>query len=227
MAISWRKNYTRYREYFLNVSQIYKERPDVKAFLEIFLSLMAISFFSIFALKPTAITIAELTKGIKEKEATLVIMDKKIQDLSRAQTIYSQESSRIALLSQSIPKIPFPELFVRQLEGTAGAQGVKILGISVGEVILKGELEDSIVRRRAEENPLPNDAGDVSFSISVTGDYQNLIGFLGNMESLRRPVKVDLASLNEALKEDEEILVLVISGRIPYFGGEKISELLP
>ena len=44
MAVGWRKDYTRYQRYFLNLFAVYKNRDDVKAFLEIVLSLATITF---------------------------------------------------------------------------------------------------------------------------------------------------------------------------------------
>ncbi|MCK4588646.1 hypothetical protein KAT60_02400, partial [Candidatus Woesebacteria bacterium] len=88
MALGWRRGYLRYKSYFLNVIVVYKRRKDLRMFLEITLSLVTISFFAVFALKPTLLTIAELTKEIKTKEETVAKMDEKIQNLERGQQIY-------------------------------------------------------------------------------------------------------------------------------------------
>ncbi len=80
MALGWRKDYLRYRSYFLNVLNLYKRKEDLRMFLEIMLSLSAISFFSIFALRPTFLTIATLLKEINAKKGTIITMDTKIKN---------------------------------------------------------------------------------------------------------------------------------------------------
>ena len=81
MNQSWRREYLRYKSYFLNVMGRYKERADVKVYLEILLSLATISVFAIFALRPTILTIAGLLKEIETKKETLAKMDEKISNL--------------------------------------------------------------------------------------------------------------------------------------------------
>jgi hypothetical protein len=115
MALGWRKDYLRYRSYFLNIVNVYKQRRDVKAFLELILTLVTISFFALFALKPTLLTIIELLREIEAKEETVEKMDTKIQNLQQAQTLYIQEAARIKLLETAIPDKPAPDLFVRQI----------------------------------------------------------------------------------------------------------------
>ena len=68
MEAGWRKEYTRYRGFFLNIAQVTQKRQDVKLFLEIALTISTIVIFTIFALKPTMVTIAEVVKEIKHKD---------------------------------------------------------------------------------------------------------------------------------------------------------------
>jgi Tfp pilus assembly protein PilO len=215
MAAAWRKSYQRYRSFFLNIYNVYKRRPDLKMFLEIILSLITISAFAAFALRPTALTITQLLEEIETKEETIQRMDTKIANLQIAQTIYNQELGRLALLDQAVPEEPTPEFFIRQIEGLASTRGVSVLGMSIGELVLVGEEQE---RRRGsdEGEPLPQDAGEVNFSISVQGDYQQLDTFFNDLNNLRRPIKIDNVNFNSAETETGQTLVLVLQGRVPY-----------
>src|SRR3989304_278866 len=102
MNPGWRGNYLRYKSYFLNVVGQYRERADIKAYIEILLSLATISIFAVFALRPTLLTIAELIKEIDTKKQTLIKMEDKIENLSSAHTLYDRERSRINILLTSI-----------------------------------------------------------------------------------------------------------------------------
>ena len=208
MALGWRKDYLRYRSYYLNILNLYKKREDLRMFLEIILSLSTISFFSIFALRPTFLTIAVLLKEINTKKETIIKMDTKIRNLQTAQNILSQESLRIPILELSIPQSPQPQNFVHQIEGIASSTEVEVLGIRVDETSLKGDV------------PV-NDQEMVGFSVSTAGSFQNLFSFLKNLENLRSPVKIDVLGISLAKKEQGNILTLVVTGKVPYLGGAK------
>lgn len=215
MALGWRKSYLRYRTFFLNIYNIYKRRPDLKMFLEIILSLVTISAFGAFALRPTALTITQLLEEIDAKEETIEKMDTKIRNLQTAQNLYIQEQSRIALLDQAVPENPTPESFVRQMEGLASTRNVSVLGMSIGEVVLVGKKEEE--KKSSDElEPLPQNAGDVTFSISVQGGYAQLDTFFNDLNNLRRPLKIDSVNFNAAQTEEGQALVLVVQGRVPY-----------
>ncbi len=214
MALGWRRGYLRYKSYFLNVIVVYKRRKDLRMFLEIILSLATISFFAVFALKPTFLTIAELTKEIKTKEETVAKMDEKIQNLERGQQIYTQEQTKISLLKDTIPSAPVPDSFVRQIEGVTTKHPVTILGMSIGEVILVGE--EKVQKRGKELEALPGGARGVTFSISATSSYLDLAAFLSTLQNLRRPVKIDATTINSSETDIGKFIVLVITGRTPY-----------
>jgi Tfp pilus assembly protein PilO len=183
-------------------------------FLEITLSLVAISFFAVFALKPTLLTIAELTKEIKTKEETVAKMDEKIQNLERGQQIYTQEQTRISLLKDAIPSTPVPDSFIRQIEGATTKHPITILGMSIGEVTLVGE--EKAQRKSEELEALPGGARGITFSISATSSYLDLAAFLSTLQNLRRPVKIDAATINSSETDIGRFIVLVITGRTPY-----------
>lgn len=215
MALGWRKNYQRYRKYFLNIYQVYNKKPDVKMFLEIILTLGAIAFFGASALRPTILTITELTEQIKKKEEIIVKMDTKIQNIEIAQDLYVQESSAISLLDSAIPNAPQPDLAARQFEGLANTSNTTILGMSTGEVFLVGK-DEKEKRKSSTLEKLPGDAKELSFTITTTGDSSSLRQFLQNIVSMRRPIKTDVASINSSETGVGRILVLAVSGRLPF-----------
>ncbi len=214
MALGWRKDYLRYRSYFLNIVSVYKQRRDLKAFLELILTLVTISFFALFALKPTLLTIIELLREIEAKEETVEKMDTKIQNLQQAQTLYLQEEARINLLETAIPDKPAPDLFVRQIEGLSTSYPVNLLGITIGEVTLLGEEKE--IRSKDELQPLPEGSKGITFSISIAGSYQSLVNFLSALEDMRRPVAVDAINILSPQLEETQNLILVVTGRTPY-----------
>jgi hypothetical protein len=218
MIPSWRRSYIRYRTYFLNVIGRYRQRADIKAYLEILLSLATISIFALLALKPTLLTIAELMKEIESKKATLTTMNQKIQNISKAQTLYDQERPKIELLRVAIPKDPELDVFVRQVEGLLGKHQVALSTFSLGKTMILGE-EVPKSTEPEETAPLPNNANELSFSLNTTVDitqYSYLLAFLADLEKLRKPVKIDSVNLASAETKEEKTMVLVVSGRVPF-----------
>ena len=185
----------------------YKERQDMRVFLEIILSLAAVSVFSIFALKPTLTTIAELIRQIETKKETLARMNQKIQDLSVAQSLYSRETAKIRLLETSIPKSPEPLSLIRQAEGAAAAHTATILSETVGETPITASV--------AQETQ-----SELSFSFTLTSGYQTLLDLLKDLENMRRPVKFNQLSLATSASKSGKILILVFDGSAPYFPGD-------
>lgn len=216
MGSGWRNNYLRYRTYFLNVTNQYRERGDIKAYLEILLSLITITIFSIFALRPTLLTIGELIKEVETKKETLAKIDSKIQNLSKAQLLYDRQRKNIYILNVAVPARATPEVFTQQLDAIAIKNGIKMTRINLdnGEI-----LKTEIPRDRGSEK---NQVQELPFSIEARidiDDFTKLVSLITDMENSRVITKINQLSL--ALEEEEEKfnkeIVLTIEGVTPYF----------
>lgn len=216
MAQGWRGSYYRYKGFFLNIVELYKKRADLRMFLEIILSLSTIIIFTVFALKPTAVTIIELVKEIENKKATVVTLDKKIGDLEIAQEVYSRNQNILSAINSSVPNSPEPQIFSSQVESLSRNNSVNILGVSIGEAVLQG-LEDKKAVS-SELKPFPQNARELTVSISVSGNYQNLVSFIQSLEKNIRPIKMDIVGFNTTQNDLEQVISVIISGRIPYLG---------
>jgi len=187
-------------------------------FLEIILSLVTIIIFSLFALRPTIITIISLVKEIDEKESVLAKLDKKINDLEIASDVYLQREQDLPTVLTAVPNSPTPDTLVRQIEGLANKNSVGVLGVSINEVTLVGK--SKVRSPNAEYKPLPEGAKEMAVSISTTGAYQNLNAMIKDIENLRIPVKVDVLGINASDTEEGRIIVAIISARVPFIGNE-------
>lgn len=217
MAIGWRNQYGRYKEYYLNILNLYKQKADLRAFLEIILSLSTIIIFSVFALKPTALTIIALVKEINEKKITVSSLTQKVKNLEIAGEVYVQNQDVIPIVDSAISTIPSPENLAKQTLALSQKNTVEIMGLSIGQIILIGPPPEK--KGKSEFKPLPNDAQEMPFSISVRGNYINLMSFINDFENLRIPSKIDIVGINSSVTVEEgKVLVIVISGRIPFLG---------
>lgn len=217
MALGWRGSYTRYKEYFLNISALYKKRADLRAFLEIILSLSTIIIFLVFALKPTAVTIIDLLQQIKEKQATLSGLTKKVNDLQTAGGLLQQNQAFIPNINLAVFSLPKPNIYAEQVLGLAAKNSVDILGFSINQVTLVGV---TTTKSSSEFKPLPGDAKEMPFTLSVKGSYSNLSAFIKDFENLRVSATIDTLGINSSVTDSGLLIVTVISGRVPFLGNQ-------
>ena len=213
MALGWRGSYARYKEFFLNISAFYKKKVELRAFLEIILSLSTIIIFLLFALKPTVLTIVSLLQQIKEKQATLSVLTQKVSDLQKASGLLQQNRASIQNVNVAVPSLPKPNILAGQVLGLAAKNSVEILGFSVNQITLVGP---SVNKSHSDFKPLPGSAEEMPFSISIRGPYPNLIAFIKDFENLRFAAKIDTLGINSSVKEGGVTIVTVISGRTPF-----------
>jgi hypothetical protein len=179
------------------------------------LSMATIIIFLVFALKPTALTIISLYNEIQEKQKTVALLDQKISALATARRLMDQNQSSIANIDASVTDSPRPDLLVQQIQALAVKNSVTVLGISVGQVSLMGAVQTA---QTSAVVPLPGNAGQMEVSVSVRGDYPNLITLLNDIKNLRMVTKVDSTGINSSESDQGRIIVAVVSGRAPYIG---------
>ena len=205
MNNGWKKDYLRYKDFFLSVANVYKTKPNLKIYLELILSLSTILVFSLFAIKPTILTIIELNKEIKAKQETSLNLKQKIKNLQTANNLMQSELENIMYIHQAIPDNATPETLIKQIENLAKENSLQILGFSTSDVTLLGKDAEN----KKVQNELP-------FTFSARGTYQNIFLFLTTLENLRRPIKFDSFIINSNISEEGKVLVFTITGSVPY-----------
>jgi hypothetical protein len=216
MGQGWREQYYRYRGYFLDIVNLYKKRSDIRAFVEVILSLSTIIIFLAFALKPTALTIISLVREIKEKQTTISGLNQKISDLSKAQEVYAQSQDLISDLDTAVEAKPEPDAVSKQIVGLSAKNSVNILGLSIGQVTLIGK--PTAGSAASDSKPLPGGAEEMSVSINIRGNYPNILSFINDFENLRIASKIDLVGINSSEVNGVKVISLLISARVPFLG---------
>jgi hypothetical protein len=216
MATGWRGQYYRYRELSLNLLTIYKQRSDLRAFLEIILSLSTLIIFAVFALKPTALTMVSLTKEINEKRTTLDGLNQKINDLQTANNVYIESQNVIPIINASVFTKPQPDTLSKQVLGLADKNRVSVTGLSIGQLTILGP--NTVAKESTDLRPLPAGSQTMNVSITVRGGYTELMAFVKDIENLRIPIKIDTLTVSSSTTEGGSVIVLLVNGRVPYLG---------
>jgi Tfp pilus assembly protein PilO len=182
--------------------------------------MVTIALFAIFAIRPTILTIVELNKEINQKQETLLKLTQKIRDLQNGNNTLQRETQRLPIIDSAVPDNALPEVLVKQIELIANANQLKIMSLSISNTVLIGS-EDT-ANTEQEGKKLPDNARQLPFTISVTGRYEDLYSFTDKLQNLKRPVQVDSFAINSSFIENEKVLILVISGRVPFYSQTKI-----
>lgn len=194
-------NSRRYQRYFVNLG-VYYQRKDVKVYTSLTLSLLAIAFFGVFAIKPTLTTIAGLWKELQDKRMVNQKLQEKINNLNQAQTNFAQISDQVYLLDQALPQNPSVSQLIWQLEILAQKSNVTIKSLGVEPLELQGKNKNS--------------KNEVLFNLNLSGDYENLKTFLGSLENLRRVITINSFAFSQSKKEEVQTLTLNLTGKAYY-----------
>jgi Tfp pilus assembly protein PilO len=115
MAADYQMTFRRYGRFYKNVRQQMK-RKEVLVSTNIILTFFTISFFAIFAIRPTALTISKLWREIKDKKSVQTQLDQKISDLAEAQQALDSMEEDLILLTNAIPPTMEFSRFVQTIE---------------------------------------------------------------------------------------------------------------
>lgn len=202
MPIVQPEEYRRYRRYFTGLGALYKKK-QVKVYTGIVLSLLTVAFFAFFAIRPTLVTISGLLKEIKDKQKLVEQMDQKINNLASAQSNYAQIASKLPLVEESLPQEPTLPVLMKQLEALTRISSVNLESLSFNEINLQGE-------------PGEKKFQEISFQLSLSGNYQNLKQFLNSLDNLRRIILVDSFAFKSQTKEGAQYITLTVSAKAHY-----------
>ena len=177
MALTYKNNYYRYKHYFLRAKKLYRQ-PMTRTSLSLILTLLTISFFSLFALKPTFLIIAKLIKELRDMKKVDQTLSQKVNNLKQAQNNYNKIKNDIVYLDHSLPKKPNFNQFNQQISLLAFKHNLIISHSSFSEFEL-------IPTSVSKEQPV------LKFKITVAGDFSNIKKFLNDLENLDRLITIN------------------------------------
>lgn len=193
-----------YKKYIAQLANAYRTRSDLRMFTELLLTVVAIFVFSVFAIRPTLVTIGGLTTEIGEKEQTIKTMDTKIDNIIAAQQVFANETPRLVYLDTAVPHGPEITEYIRLVETVASNHQTSVYTMSSNGIPVAD---------------VPGDGQEktITISFTITGSYPDLMATLTDIETLRRPLQFSEGSLSLDESEDVSRLFLTMTGAIPYF----------
>ena len=188
------------------------------------ISFMTVSFFSMFAVRPTLTTIGQLIREIEDKRQIVERLDKKLSQLEQAQEEYVQIEDDSLLLWGAIPAEPQLSKFILQLEVLALQKNVNLVNFQIEPVTLLGIPTKVAEKKAGGEKGAPM----VSVNITAGGSFEQVKEFVRMIERLERLMVVNEVNWSVGtpfLKREGAEVTASIRGKV-YFvpeGGKGVS----
>ncbi len=145
------------------------------AYIYLFLTLLTVSFFGFFALRPAFSIIAGLQKQLADNRVVLLSLEEKLAALVNLDKEYEQIEPNLELIYEAIPISPLAAPLVRQVQKLAQANNLTVNSLETG-VIDDFPLEKT------------NTLYEYKFTITVGGQEENVQNFLTSLVSFNRVV---------------------------------------
>lgn len=196
MATDYKTTFRRYGRFYRNVRK-HMQRKEVLVSSNIILTFFTISFFAVFAIRPTALTISSLWREIKDKRSVQKQLEEKISNLEEAQTALASMEEDLELLDNALPSsVEFPRL-VKTLEYLASTHNLLISSSNFSNI----ELYISV----AQASESASEIETHSFSLGLTGSFSDIRSFVEDLEQLGRLISIKSISvgpLREQIRVD-------------------------
>ncbi|HYD34939.1 MAG TPA: type 4a pilus biogenesis protein PilO [Vitreimonas sp.] len=196
------------------LTQFY-QRPVAQVSLELFLSIGAIIFFALFAIRPTLLTMSDLIKEINDKRELDQKLAQKYAALQSAQEEYLGLQSRLAVLDEAIPSQPNLVEVIKIVEKLASDRRLVIVNLSVSEI----PPETPFVPQGDTLN-----RQNLALKVIVTGDYPLIKAFLDDIKNSRRAFLVESIVFSTGEERGVKKLNAIITIGVPYFGEKAGAE---
>lgn len=151
-----------------------RENKKITKFLEIGFTFLLISFFTLFAIKPTVLTISTLLGDIKSKELLNKQLKTKINDIIMAQDLFSQVQERYLLVESSLPNNPHFYQATSQILTSSQNNQIYLDKISY----------------------LVQDQNYFSTTISTTSSFLSVVSLLSDIQQNRRLIDINNLTLS-------------------------------
>lgn len=197
---------TRQEQLIAALNEFY-HKPVARVSTELFLSVVAVIFFAIFAIRPTLQTMADLVKEIQDKEKLSKQLDTKIASLGSAQEQYQKYADQLPLLDKAIPRTPLMLEGLKIIEKVASENNLIIQSISVSD--LPDETQAA--------TPGAATRKIVSLNITVQGNYLGLRQFVETLMKAQRMFIIDQVDFTLNNDRYDKSLLAKMKVNMPYY----------
>lgn len=186
--------------------------PVAVVSFELFLSIAVVIFFAVFAIRPTLLTMADLTKEIEDKRKLDTQMAQKVAALGTAQSQYLNFKDRVYVLDEALPRGAKTIETLKIIERIASEQKLVISNMTLLDV--------------PEDPPVITPFTDlerklVPIQMSVVGSYASIRGFVEGLRNAQRSFITERITFSTEDNRGQKSLEATILVSAPYFGAKE------
>lgn len=178
------------------------ERQKFVSYLFIILTLFTVSFFGIFAIRPTLSTIATLNKQKADNQAMYEQLRTKLINMQTLDKLYAENAQKIQVVDTAIPASAQIPTVVKKIEALAQQNNLFISDIETGAITVFPTVE--------KDPPLYS----FTINMSLVGDSQNINAFLADVINFDRIIGIETIGSGTTNESRSEV---VITGRAFFY----------
>ena len=156
----------------------YIQQEKARSFFTLAVTLLAISFFGIFAISPTLVTITNLQKQLSDDQIVDQQLQTKISNLSTLEQKYAQMQDDLPNIYAALPQTPQPVLLFAELQSIAKDNTVRITNMQTATPV-------------APLKNIPQKANSYDVDLDTEGTPSDSFNFLHALATLDRIVTID------------------------------------
>lgn len=178
----------KYLSYIRSLSAAHHEK--IQTYATLILTLIAISFFGIFAITPTLSTIFQLRKSLDDSKYIDTQLQTKITHLSKLQESYASISQEFPLIYAAIPQTPSTTKLIGQIRQVASDTGVSLRDVSIQSIyVARSEAAKSVLQ-------------PFIINLSARGNDENLQKFATLLTDFDRILTISFITLTVPQEKD-------------------------
>ncbi len=209
-------NNEKYSLFYQRISLVY-QRPEIKASLEVILSVFTVTLLIFAAIRPTLANVASLQKKVEDLESVNKKADNKIAQVFAAQTDINNYQDKLHLFDEAIPNEFAYHDMAGRIEILAKKNGLTVQTITMPGTRLFGtgkgfgEWSMKIVSKNQ------NNIIQSGVSFVVTGEPLSIENFLKEMENLDRLTFLNSVTLTTEPTTTKGVLTVKATGQIYFY----------
>lgn len=190
----------KYSRYYTYIKPVI-ENKFVKSSAPYIFSLITVTVFILFAIRPTISTILNLQKNIENHRQVYGALEKKENDLTAGRNnLQNLGPEKRKKIDSALPENTDVTSLISSLRNSSGREA-SVSALQIQPVVL--------LDSKAKSPTAPQSLGEVSFSYNIQGTYGQLLPTLYNLQ--RSPRLLNISSV--VLSSQEGATVLSVSGK--------------
>lgn len=191
--------YAKYLSLVKPVSKI----PIIKTYGSTVFTLITITFFIFYAIKPTIETILVLQQKLANSTEVLEKVNLKARNLSQGKTNLENMNQNIKIrINNLVPNTVNIKSIIQIFEQSAKSHEASISALQIQPVVIEPSTEEKV-----------GTVSHVDFTFNTQGKYESLVSVLQDLRSSDRLISIDNISLS---KTEDSGIVMSVSGKAYY-----------